>query len=147
MLKRVLTSVDFPRPDSPGRRGRQVSKGGTVKLVTTVLTDNHGGELEALAHALRADLVRKTCKTNVAHEGLPNNRRSRVIAALLRERGTGTVQFVCPVGRERVAIDGGNVGVRHLCKKKTKKGWTRSEKGLERGGALLLRRRGGREVG
>ena len=86
------------------------------ELVTTARTDYHSGELEALAHALCANLVWKACETNIAHEGLPNDGGGGLIGALLREGGTGIVWFVCAVGRERVAVDGGNVRVRHLSK-------------------------------
>ena len=93
-----------------------ISASAMQELVTTARTDYHGGELEALAHALCANLVWKACETNIAHEGLPNDGGGGLIGALLRERGTGIVWFVCAVGRERVAVDGGNVRVRHLSK-------------------------------
>lgn len=60
-------SVDFPRPDSPC--GSECGLDRAIKRHT----DDHGGELEALAHALSVDLVWQVCETDVAHEFLAND--------------------------------------------------------------------------
>lgn len=66
---------------------------------------------------------------------------------MLREGRARPVQLACPVGRKGVAIDGGNVRVRHLRAKRQLRGLTKNKKDQEKGGALLLRRRAGQEVG
>lgn len=75
MLKRVLMSVDFPRPDSPEQRQRRVSGGREPRKQSVAMTrtDHHGGELEALPDALPVHLVRKVGKSNISHELLAND--------------------------------------------------------------------------
>lgn len=82
MLKRVLMSVDFPRPDSPGMRECQVSNNMWDRCVTTARTNDHRGELETLPHALPVHLVREVGKSNVSHELFANKRGGSRISAL-----------------------------------------------------------------
>ena len=61
MLKRVLTRVDFPSPDSPMR----------VSVIcgdsnSRTRTDNHDVEVEALADALAMPLVGQVGETDIA---------------------------------------------------------------------------------
>ena len=106
MLKRVLMSVDLPRPDSPRMGVCQVSV--PLWYVTTTLTDDHGSKLEALPYALPVHLVRKVGKANVAVELFTDN-GSR---ARLRGRGEircRAVHSAVAVGSEGVAVGGRNV--------------------------------------
>jgi len=71
VLKRVLISVDLPKPDSPIED--------SVKMrgeweETRQRTNNHCSELETFADALPVHLVGKVGETNVAHELFANNR-------------------------------------------------------------------------
>lgn len=68
MLKRVLMSVDFPRPDSPGGSACQVSDYTRDGCVTTARTNDHCGELEALPHAFPVHLIGEVGEANVSHE-------------------------------------------------------------------------------
>ena len=49
------------------------------------LTNDHGGELEALAYAFPVDLVGKVGETDVAHELLANDGGRTGVGRLLRE--------------------------------------------------------------
>lgn len=64
MLNRVLTRVDFPRPDSPGEH----CEDDPYAPVRYVRTDNHHIEVEPLADALAVPLVRQVGETDVAGE-------------------------------------------------------------------------------
>lgn len=115
MLKRVLMSVDLPRPDSPMSGVCQNGSGVAKCNMTTRRTDNHGGELETLAHALPMDLVRQVGKANIAVELLANDGWDGRVSGLGKRRG-GTVHLARgTVGGDGVAVgSGGHVGVRHL---------------------------------
>ena len=109
-------------------------------------TNNHGGELEALAHALSVHLVRKVGKTHIAVELFADD-GGRGGFGLLGQRWGGPV---CPV-RGAVGGDGvavgcvGHVRVRHL----EINGLNARVEGEEQRirDALLLRWQGGREGG
>ena len=66
VLKRVLMSVDFPRPDSPGDASLIRTRGTCNELLRT---NDHGGKLEALADALPVDLVGEVGDANTVGEG------------------------------------------------------------------------------
>ena len=79
MLKRVLTRVDFPRPDSP----EQIN---TFYLFLDILfsrslTDNHDVKVEALANTLAVPLVRQVGETNVSGQ-LPADNVPHVASGL-----------------------------------------------------------------
>ena len=82
--------------------------------MTTMRTNNHGGELEALAHAFPVYLVGEVGKADVAHELLADDGGDAAAGLLLGEGGVGAVQIVAAICRDRVAVGGGNVRVRHL---------------------------------
>lgn len=88
VLKRVLMSVDFPRPDSPVEMRLPVEKRWeqTKRTVTMTRTDDHGGKLEALPHALPVYLVGEIGKTNVSHELLANNVGGTAVGCLGERR-------------------------------------------------------------
>lgn len=72
VLKRVLTKVDLPKPDSPGGEGLRERRGeGKRRMMER--TDDHYGELEALPDALTMDLVGKIGKPDVSHEFLADD--------------------------------------------------------------------------
>jgi hypothetical protein len=64
VLNRVLTKVDFPRPDSPGVIFS--ARGLSSNQIQIVLTNDHNVEVEALAHTLAMPLVGQVGETNVA---------------------------------------------------------------------------------
>lgn len=64
MLNRVLTRVDFPRPDSPETRYQLCSH----EPLSLVHTDNHDIEVETLADTLAVPLVGQIGETNIASE-------------------------------------------------------------------------------
>lgn len=105
VLKRVLMSVDLPRPDSPAMGTCQVSV--PLSYVTTTLTDNHSSKLEALPYTLPMHLVRKVGKTDITVELFANDRRRG-----FRGLGKGRARAVRParaIGSERIAVGGRNV--------------------------------------
>ena len=114
--------------------------------MTTMRTNNHGGELEALAHALSVHLVREVGKAHIAVELFADD-GGRGGFGLLGQRWGGPV---CPV-RGAVGGDGvavgcvGHVRVRHL----EINGLNARVEGEEQRirDALLLRWQGGREEG
>ena len=108
-------SVDLPKPDSPGKVESVRLVGNTASRMTTIHTDDHGGELEALAHALPVHLVGKVGKAHVAVELFANDGRGCWFRGLWERRG-GTVHLARgAVGGEGVAVGGGrNVRVCHL---------------------------------
>jgi hypothetical protein len=55
-LKRVLTKVDFPNPDSPM----------SVRGVWKGHTDDHDIEIESLSHGFTMPLVGEVCESDVA---------------------------------------------------------------------------------
>lgn len=112
MLKRVLTSVDLPRPDSPETRGLP-GQLGPHEDVTTVLTDDHSSELEAFPNALPVYLVGQVGKSDVAIELFANDRCRPGLCRLLGERRARAVHPARAVGSERLAIGGRNVRVGH----------------------------------
>lgn len=69
VLKRVLTRVDFPRPDSPGKVSMKFLASHQVQL----LTNNHDIKIEALANTLAMPLIGQVGKSNVACELPPHN--------------------------------------------------------------------------
>ena len=63
VLKRVLTNVDFPRPDSPklvsvSAQGHEIS----------ILTNNHDVEVEAFSNTFAVPLIGQICKSHIAGE-------------------------------------------------------------------------------
>lgn len=72
VLKRVLTRVDFPRPDSPvrvaTRRRVEFERPNCERQTKKKRTDDHSSKLETLADALAVDLVGEVGKADVAHE-------------------------------------------------------------------------------
>lgn len=111
VLKRVLMRVDLPRPDSPDTVNEYVKK---LKGRHMALTDDHGVEVEALAHALPVDLVGEIRETDVAHELLTDDGGGGAVGSLLGEGGGRAVHVAVAVRGHRVAVGGGNVRVRHL---------------------------------
>ena len=105
VLKRVLMSVDLPRPDSPGAHMSRRTY--TPSCVTR--TDNHGSELEALPHALPVDLVGQVGKAHKAHELFADDGGGADFVGTRRERRAGTVHPARPVGGENVAVASGSV--------------------------------------
>ena len=106
MLKRVLMRVDLPRPDSPDAVNEYMKK---LKGRHMALTDDHGVEVEALAHALPVDLVGEVRETDVAHELLTDDGGGGAVGSLLGEGGGRAVHVAVAVRGHRVAVGGGNV--------------------------------------
>ena len=71
VLKRVLTKVDLPKPDSP----REDSVRGVVMEANGRMgrTNDHYSELKALSHTFTVYLVGEVGKTNVAHKFLADD--------------------------------------------------------------------------
>ena len=69
VLKRVLTKVDLPKPDSPMKDDEKRPANARM----TRRTNDHYGELEAFSHALTMDLIGKVSETNVSHEFLADD--------------------------------------------------------------------------
>lgn len=70
VLKRVLIRVDFPKPDSPEKKQRKKNTRLSLTsdtLLYSLLTDDHGSELEAFPHTFSVNLVGEIGKPNVAH--------------------------------------------------------------------------------
>lgn len=69
-MNRVFTSVDFPRPDSPGGRklGVFLRRGSAREL-----TDNHNVEVEAFTNALTVPLVRQVREADITSKFAANN--------------------------------------------------------------------------
>lgn len=85
VLKRVLTNVDFPKPDSPeGGQGEDERSGEQRGR-----TDDHYGELETLPDTLAVDLVWKVRETDVTHEFLADNGVDGM--EVVRKGRTGTI--------------------------------------------------------
>ena len=94
-------SVDLPRPDSPEQGDTPCQRVYEREVVTTTPTDDHGGELEALAHTLPVHLVRKVGKAHVAHELFADDGRGACLG------GLGGRRAVHPsVAGEGVAVGG-----------------------------------------
>ena len=89
MLKSVLISVDFPRPDSPENEIEDTRR----KLGETLppRTDNHGSELETLPHTLPVDLVGEVGEPDVAHQLFANDTGKASSMGCWGQRGTRTV--------------------------------------------------------
>ena len=67
MLKRVLTRVDFPRPDSPRSECQPADH--TVCFFKAVSpTNDHNVEVEALPYTLAVPLVRQVGESHVSCE-------------------------------------------------------------------------------
>lgn len=73
-----MISVDFPKPDSPGRtewkhkyacRQRKKFQGQEIRF-QTILTDNHKSKVEALLHSLSIYLIRQVGESNIPIEFL-----------------------------------------------------------------------------
>lgn len=73
--------------------------------VTTTLTDNHSGELEALPHALPVHLVWKIGEANISVELFADD-GGRARFRRLRERRTRGVHPAVAIGSEGVAVGG-----------------------------------------
>ena len=81
VLKRVLTKVDLPKPDSPVQRSRWLGfltfippgKPRPGRGTAETRTNYHHGELEALLDRLPVDLVGEVCEADIAHEFLAND--------------------------------------------------------------------------
>jgi hypothetical protein len=71
VLKRVLTRVDFPRPDSPENCASALVF--SPVHIATLLTNDHNVEVEALAHTLAMPLVGQVGETDVASKLPANN--------------------------------------------------------------------------
>ncbi len=82
--------------------------------MTTMHTDDHGCELEALAHALPVHLVGEVGKAHITIELFADDGR-RCWFGRWRERWGRTVHLArSAVGGEGVAGCSGSVGFRHL---------------------------------
>lgn len=77
-------------------------------------TDDHGCELEALAHALPVHLVGEVGKAHIAIELFADDGRSCWFGGWREGRGGPVHLARGAVGGEGVAVCGGNVGFRHL---------------------------------
>jgi hypothetical protein len=71
VLKRVLTKVDLPKPDSPREDG--VSREASEASGTMGRTNDHHSELETLSDTFAVYLVGEVGETNVAHEFLADD--------------------------------------------------------------------------
>ena len=79
------------------------------KDMTTMRTNNHSGELEALPHALPMNLVGKIGKANIAVELFADD-RCRCRLGGLGKRRRGTVGLACgAVGGKGIAVRCRNV--------------------------------------
>ena len=79
VLKRVLTRVDFPRPDSPiGRSASKIVRGLSSR---SKHTNHHDVEVEAFTDALSMPLIRKICESNVTSK-FPAHNVSHVTGGL-----------------------------------------------------------------
>ena len=107
-------SVDLPKPDSPGGKMSAVREGGRTGNMTTMRTNNHSGELEALPDALPVHLVWQVCEANVAVELFADDGWCGRVCCLGQGRGGGVHLARGAVGGEGVAIGGGDVRVGHL---------------------------------
>jgi hypothetical protein len=89
VLKSVLISVDFPRPDSPVNEIKDTRR----KLGETLRprTDNHGSELETLPHTFSMDLVGEVGEPDVAHQLFANDTGKASSVGCWGQRRAGTV--------------------------------------------------------
>ena len=115
--KRLLGRVKRRVEEGVNERGfsearfalKRVSKGGLERGEKR--TDDHGSELETLAHALPVDLVWQVCEADVAHELLAND--GGQAGRVLLDGGAGAIGETVGGGRERVDARR-DVRVRHV---------------------------------
>ena len=76
VLKRVLTRVDLPRPDSPIFGPMFINHTtftSTPQIAQNEHTNNHQSELESFLYGFAVDLVRKVVETDIASKLRLNN--------------------------------------------------------------------------
>lgn len=136
-------SVDFPRPDSPGDTSLIRTRGTCNELLRT---NDHGGELEALADALPVDLVGEVGEANEAHELFPDDGGEALLVSrslLLLERGRRA--SAGGDGEGRVAVGGAVVGHGWEVENERRRGRERKRDGGRRGRRRAVRYLDGRE--